>query len=270
MTQGKPGSEVLYFTANLNGEAEIVSISLRNNGSIKKLKWDLDFADLQVKGRGVRGNIVTKYGIRKIELKEKGVSTLKPRDIWFDKAISRLNVDERGDWVGAFSGDDKLLTVNERGESKAVTPDMALHFDGTPLILEKWIPEKPLTAVYFDPEKSRYFLKRFLIETAEKVDSFIKEGGELLFVSSEWRPVLKLEFVKPKGKTAPEAQEINAEEFISVKGYGALGNQLGSKKIKKVSLAKSLPYEMPAPEPLENIHVQVEGEDDDSQIKLDF
>lgn len=270
LTQGKPGSEVLYFTPNPNGEAEIVSISLRNNGSIKKLKWDLDFADLQVKGRGVRGNIVTKYGIRKIELKEKGVSTLKPRDIWFDKAISRLNLDERGDWVGAFSGDDKLLTVNERGESKAVTPDMALHFDGTPLILEKWIPEKPLTAVYFDPEKNRYFLKRFLIETAEKVDSFIKEGGELLFVSSEWRPVLKLEFVKPKGKPVPEAQEINAEEFISVKGYSALGNQLGSKKIKKVSLAESLPYEVPTPEPLENIDVEVEDEDDDSQIKLDF
>ena len=270
LTQGKPGSEVLYFTANPNGEAEIVSINLRNNGSIKKLKWDLDFADLQVKGRGARGNIVTKYGIRRIELKSKGVSTLKPRDIWFDNAIGRLNVDERGDWVGAFSGDDKLLVINAKAESKAVTPDMNLHFDDTPLVLERWIPEKPITALYYSPEKDRYFIKRFLIEAADKVDSFMKSEGTLLFVCAEWRPVLKIEFVKPKGKEAPEAQLVNAEEFISVKGYSAMGNQLGNKKIKKVSLHESLPYDVPTPEPLENIDVDVESDDAAPQIKLNL
>ena len=270
LTQGKTGSEILYFTANPNGEAEVVSINLRNNGNIKKLKWDLDFADLQVKGRAVRGNIVTKYGIRRIELKEKGVSTLKPRDLWFDTAIGRLNTDERGNRVGAFSGNDKLLVVNERGESKAVNPDLTLHFENTPLLLEKWIPEKPLTAVYFDSEKERYFLKRFLIETPDKVDVFIKEGGRLLFVCSEWRPVLRIEYVKPKGKEVPDPLMLDAEEFISIKGYKALGNQLGAKKIKKVSLHESLPYEIAPPEPLESIDVEVEGDDDQSQIKLDL
>lgn len=270
LTQGKTGSEILYFTANPNGEAEVVSINLRNNGNIKKLKWDLDFADLQVKGRAVRGNIVTKYGIRRIELKEKGVSTLKPRGLWFDTAIGRLNTDERGNRVGAFSGNDKLLVVNERGESKAVNPDLTLHFENTPLLLEKWIPEKPLTAVYFDSEKERYFLKRFLIETPDKVDVFIKEGGRLLFVCSEWRPVLRIEYVKPKGKEVPDPLMLDAEEFISIKGYKALGNQLGAKKIKKVSLHESLPYEIVPPEPLESIDVEVEGDDDQSQIKLDL
>ena len=270
LTQGKTGSEIIYFTANPNGEAEVVSINLRNNGNIKKLKWDLDFADLQVKGRAVRGNIVTKYGIRRIELKEKGVSTLKPRGLWFDTAIGRLNTDERGNRVGAFSGNDKLLVVNERGESKAVNPDLTLHFENTPLLLEKWIPEKPLTAVYFDSEKERYFLKRFLIETPDKVDVFIKEGGRLLFVCSEWRPVLRIEYVKPKGKEVPDPLMLDAEEFISIKGYKALGNQLGAKKIKKVSLHESLPYEIAPPEPLESIDVEVEGDDDQSQIKLDL
>ena len=270
LTQGKTGSEILYFTANPNGEAEVVSINLRNNGNIKKLKWDLDFADLQVKGRAVRGNIVTKYGIRRIELKEKGVSTLKPRDLWFDTAIGRLNTDERGNRVDAFSGNDKLLVVNERGESKAVNPDLTLHFENTPLLLEKWIPEKPLTAVYFDSEKERYFLKRFLIETPDKVDVFIKAGGSLLFVCSEWRPVLRIEYVKPKGKEVPDPLMLDAEEFISIKGYKALGNQLGAKKIKKVSLHESLPYEIAPPEPLESIDVEVEGDDDQSQIKLDL
>lgn len=269
LTQGKPESEILYFTANPNGEAEIVTINLRNSGSIKKLKWDLDFADLQVKGRGVRGNIVSKYGIRKIELKEKGVSTLKPRDIWFDTAIGRLNVDARGEWVGAFSGDDKLLVINEHGESKAVTPDLALHFETPPSILERWIPKKPITAVYFDPEKEKYFLKRFLIEVADKVDSFIKADTQLLFVSSEWRPLLKIEFVKPKGKETPDPQLVNAEEFISIKGYSAMGNQLGNKKIKKITLHESLPYEETPSISLDNIDVTLE-EDGESQIKLDF
>ena len=118
MTQGTDGSEVLYFSANSNGEAEVVTITLRNSGSIKKLKWDLDFADLQIKGRGVRGNTVTKYSILRVDFKEKGVSTLKPRNIWFDQTINRLNTDERGVLLGAFSGENKLLLINNDGNSK--------------------------------------------------------------------------------------------------------------------------------------------------------
>ena len=123
LTQGKPQSEVLYFSANPNGEAEIVSILLKNTGSIKKLKWDLDFADLQIKNRAVRGNTVTKYFIKKVELKEKGISTLKPRKIWFDRTVFRLNLEERGDLLGEFKGDDKLIVSTTKGTIKVFTPD---------------------------------------------------------------------------------------------------------------------------------------------------
>ncbi len=174
LTQGKPGTKVLYFTANPNGEAEIVTILLRNSGSAKKLKWDIDFADLQIKGRGVKGNIVSKHNILRVELKEKGVSTLKPRKIWFDSTVLKLNVDERGVLLGAFRGEDKLLIINNKGDSKTVIPDLSLHFEVTPKILERWVENRPITAVYFDTDKERYFIKRFLIENENKEDNFLK------------------------------------------------------------------------------------------------
>ena len=120
LTQGKAQSSLLYFSSNPNGEAEVITILLRNTGSIKKLKWEINFADLQIKGRGVRGNIVTKYPVRKIELKEKGVSTLKPRKIWFDDTVKRLNLEGRGELLGAFKGDDKLLVISNLGYAKVV------------------------------------------------------------------------------------------------------------------------------------------------------
>ena len=271
MTQGTDGSEVLYFSANSNGEAEVVTITLRNSGRIKKLKWDLDFADLQIKGRGVRGNTVTKYSILRVDFKEKGVSTLKPRNIWFDQTINRLNTDERGVLLGAFSGENKLLLVNNDGNSRVVTPDISLHFDDKMIRIEKWIPKKPLTAIYFDREKERYFIKRFLIESETKEDSFVKDGGELLFFNSDWRPVIEVEFFKPRDKEIIPPLEINVEEFIAIKGFKALGNQITSKKVKKISLKKVLPYKEEV-QLLEDIEVtdQEEIRDDVPQTKLDF
>ena len=274
LTQGKPQSSVLYFSANLNGEAEIVTILLRNSGNIKKLKWDLDFADLQIKGRAVRGNTVTKYSVRKVELKEKGVSTLKPRKIWFDETIRRLNLEERGKLLGAFKGDDKLLICSCQGTIKAVTPELSLHFDDNIYHIEKWNPKKPLTAIYFDIDKQRYFIKRFVIENSDKEDSFIKENGELVYFVSEWRPVIKIIFEKPRGKSHLKPLEVNAEEFISVKGFKALGNQITSNKIKRVELKEALDYkEEEIENPLE-IEVKqneiVSGLDDQNQIKIDF
>jgi topoisomerase-4 subunit A len=274
LTQGNPNSEVLYFSANPNGEAEIVSILLRNSGSVKKLKWDLDFADLQIKGRSVRGNTVTKYNVRKVELKEKGVSTLKPRKIWFDTTIRRLNLEGRGELLGAFKGEDKLLIASTHGTIRVVTPELSLHFDDTVSHIEKWIPEKPITAIHFDSEKERYFLKRFCVESEDKEDSYIKEGGEHIYTSFEGRPVLNIEFEKPRGKDPLENLIVNAEEFISVKGYKALGNQLSTRKIKKVTLKETLPYELPKEQELHEIEVEgeeaISSEQDDSQISLDF
>ena len=276
LTQEKSNSEVIYFSANPNGEAEIVSINLRNTGSIKKLKWDLDFADYIIKGRNSKGNIVTKYTIRKngVELKVKGKSTLKPRDIWIDTTVQRLNTDGRGKLLGAFKGEDKLLEVTGNSIVKVMTPELTLHFDKEQLILEKWIPSKPITAVYFDPEKNRSFLKRFLIENSNKEEVFIKEKTELLFVTTEGRPILEINFTKQKrGEDAPKSILVNAEEFISIKGIKAIGNQLSDKKIKSVTLKESLPYTVDDSEIVaEEIEVNDEIllSNEDSQITLDL
>ena len=276
LTQEKSNSEVIYFSANPNGEAEIVSINLRNTGSIKKLKWDLDFADYIIKGRNSKGNIVTKYTIRKngVELKVKGKSTLKPRDIWIDTTVQRLNTDGRGKLLGAFKAEDKLLEVTGNSIVKVMTPELTLHFDKEQLILEKWIPSKPITAVYFDPVKNRSFLKRFLIENSNKEEVFIKENTELLFVTTEGRPILEINFTKQKrGEDAPKSILVNAEEFISIKGIKAIGNQLSDKKIKSVTLKESLPYivddsEIVAEEIEVNDEILLSNED--SQITLDL
>ena len=273
MTQGTPGSTILYFTANPNGEAEVVTILLRNTGNVKKLKWDLDFADLQIKGRGVRGNTVTKYNILRVELKEKGVSTLKPRKIWFDPTIKRLNTDERGELLGAFKGEDKILLINNDGDAKVVVPEMTLHFDENLICIEKWKPNKPITSVYFDREKQRYFIKRFLIESESKEDRFIKAGGEMIFLNTDWRPLIGVNFVKPRDKDPIASMEINAEEFIAVKGFKALGNQLSKQKIKNIELIEALPYDDDNEKLAEEIEVNDQEElnaDDDSQIKLNL
>ncbi len=275
MTQGIAGSNVLYFTANPNGEAEVVTILLRNTGNVKKLKWDLDFADLQIKGRGVRGNTVTKYNILRVELKEKGVSTLKPRKIWFDPTIKRLNTDERGELLGAFKGENKILLINKDGDAKVVIPEMSLHFDEKLICIEKWKPNKPITSVYFDNEKQRYFIKRFLIESESREDRFIKEGGELIFLNTNWRPLITINFVKPRDKDPIPPLEINAEEFIAVKGFKALGNQLTQHKVKNIELKEVLPYDDDDEKLVEEIEVndqeELKGdEDDDSQIKLNL
>ena len=173
LTPGKSNSIVHYFTANPNGEAEAVTVLLRAAGSIKKLKWDIDFSDLAVKGRGVRGNTITKFAIRKVEFKSSGVSTLKPRKIWFDDTVQRLNVDARGELLGEFRAEDKILIANQSGKIKAVTPDLQMHFEDDMIVLEKWKSKKPISAIYYDGEKEKYYLKRFLIEIQDKEEVFI-------------------------------------------------------------------------------------------------
>jgi topoisomerase-4 subunit A len=272
LTQGTEGSSILYFTANPNGEAEVVTILLRNTGNVKKLKWELDFADLHIKGRGVRGNTVTKYNILRVELKEKGLSTLKPRKIWYDQTVQRLNIDERGRLLGAFKGDDKILLINNKGDAKVVIPEMTLRFDDNLALIEKWIPNKPITAVYYDQEKERYFIKRFLIESETKEDSFIKSEGELVYFNTDWRPVITVHFVKPREKSPIAPMEINVEEFISIKGFKALGNQLTINKVKNIELKEALPYEEEE-EVLEEIEVNDQEElrgEGDAQTKLEL
>jgi topoisomerase-4 subunit A len=253
LTPGKSNTIVHYFSANPNGEAEVVTVLLRAVGSIKKLKWDIDFADLAVKGRGVRGNTITKFAIRKVEFKSSGVSTLKPRKIWFDDAVQRLNVDARGELLGEFRAEDKILIATQSGKIKAVTPDLQMHFEDDMIVLEKWIPKKPISVIYFDGEKERYYVKRFLIETEEKEEIFISEHSksQLEIIAVDYRPMAEVVF----SKRSLDKKEINFEEFIAVKGIKAQGNQLTTDKIKQVNLLASLPYEEPEEQVVEEVEV---------------
>jgi topoisomerase-4 subunit A len=237
----------LYFSANPNGEAEVVSINLRQAGSIKKLKWDIDFADIIIKGRASKGNLVTKYPVKRVELKEKGVSTLKPRKIWFDDTVQRLNVDGRGELIGEFRGEDKLLIINQSGIIKTVTPEVTMHFDDDMIVIEKWIPKKPISAIYFNGEKELYYVKRFLIEQEGREESFISEhpNSQLEIVSTDWKPMAEVVFAKERGKDRKDNLEVNLEEFIDIKGISAQGNQLTKDKVNQVNLLDSLPYEAP-------------------------
>lgn len=257
LTNGSPGSKVLYFTANPNGEAETVSVLLRQVGSVKKLKWDLDFSDVLIKGRSSKGNIVSKYAIKRIELKEKGVSTLKPRNIWFDEVVNRLNLDGRGSLLGAFKGGDLLLVITQKGVAKTLVPDVSLHFDEDMIVLEKWQPNKPISAIYYDGEKQKYYGKRFLIEQPNKEELFISEHPEsyLEIVSTDWRPVFEIEFPKPRGKDPKPSQELVMEDFIAPKGIKALGNQVSAEKLKSISALEPLPYEQQESIPAEDMEV---------------
>ena len=246
LTNGTEDSKTLYFSANPNGEAEVVLVVLRQTGSIKKLKWELDFADLEVKGRGVKGNIVTKYNVNKIEFKEKGLSTLKPRKIWFDDTIQRLNVDDRGELLGEFKSDDSLLVVQQSGVLKTIKPDLNMHFPEDMIVIEKWIIDKPLSVIYYDGIKDRYFVKRFIAGIQNVDQQFIPSGSkiQLEMISSDWKPVIEISFSKtPKGLRDDLTQEIG--ELIGVKGIKALGNQLSSYKIKNINLKNPIPFVPP-------------------------
>jgi len=253
LTNDTPDSKVLYFSANPNGEAETVTINLRSLGHVKKLKWDIDFASLAIKGRNVKGNTVSKYSIRKIELRSEGISTLKPRKIWFDDAVQRLNVDGRGELLGEFMPADRLLIISQKGLIKTIAPNLDAHFDDDMIILEKWIPNKPISAVYFDGDKERYYVKRFMVDNPNKEELFISEHpkSKLELVSTDYRPLATVVF----SKRSLEDLSINFEEFISVKGIKALGNLLTKEKIKTIDLQEPLPYEAPI---LENLEVESE------------
>jgi topoisomerase-4 subunit A len=270
LTNETAGSQTLYFSCNPNGEAEVITILLRQVGSIKKLKFDIDFASLAIKGRASKGNLVSKYPIKKIELKEKGISTLLPRKVWFDDTVQRLNVDGRGELLGEFRPSDKILVISQTGKIKVITPELTTHFDEDMIVLEKWIPKKPISAIYYDGEKERYYIKRFLVETENKEESFITEhsNSRLEIVATDYRPVAELVFTKVKG-VQKDNLTVDIESFIAVKGFKALGNQLTTDKLKQVNLLESLPYEAPEEIVPEEVEVQGETNADDTDIQLD-
>jgi len=271
LTKSEKGSKVLYFTANPNGEAETVTVHLKKLAKLKTLKIDVDFAELAIKGKGSGGNIVTKKAVRKVELKSTGISTLSARKIWFDDTVQRLNVDERGELLGAFKAEDKILTIKQSGEIELKSFDISNHFDEDMVLIEQNNPKKPVSAVYFDGNKQAYYVKRFLIENTMSRFSFItdNENSQLEVVSTDWRPQVEIVFVKEKGKDR-QTEIINIEEFIAVKGEKALGNKLTSKKVKEINLIDSLPYKEVIEQEVEIIEEIIEVAEKPIEVKTEI
>lgn len=244
LTKGTAGSKVLWFTANPNGEAETVLIKLKPKANVRKLKFEVDFSELTIKGRAAGGNRVTKYPISKIELKEKGLSTLSARKIWFDDTVQRLNSEERGEFLGEFKAEDRILTIMQSGEYQLTGFDLFTKFEDDMIVIEKWNPNKPISAVYYDADKKQYNVKRFLVEPSDKKVLFITEHEDsyLEIVSTDWLPQIQINFSKVKG-VERDAETLNLEEFISIKGYKAIGNRLTTHKVKNIDLLEPLPYE---------------------------
>jgi topoisomerase-4 subunit A len=250
LTAGTENSKVEWFTANPNGEAEVVQVHVRPKPKLKKLKFEFDFADQAIKGRGAKGNTFSKNPLKKIEFKEKGLSTLGARKIWFDDTVQRLNAEGRGELLGEFAPEDKILTVNQAGEYKLLGFDLSTQFDDDMILIEQWNTEKPLSAVYFDSDKKVYMIKRFLVEKSTKPVEFVPEGEEyqLELVTSDWKPRIQINFRKKPGEEEAQTEEINVEEFIGVKGVKAKGNILTKETVNTIDLLEPIPFEPPTNE----------------------
>lgn len=268
LTKGTEGSRVLYFTANPNGEAEIVKVYLKPKPKLKKLSFEFDFSDLAIKGKGSQGNILTKHSVRNIVKREEGVSTLAARKIWYDDTVKRLNIDERGVYLGEFKGDDRILTIQKSGNYKIMSYDLSNHFEEDMIIIEKLDTKKVISAVYFDSTSEKFYLKRFRIDSSvninKKVDFTGDEAGNYFVdVSLDYLPQLKLVFdTKANGKEIAD-EIVNVAEFIGIKSYKAKGKRLTNYSVKKFEFIEPLPYE----EPQENEDNGVENEDDN--VKTD-
>ncbi|MGV3703934.1 MAG: DNA gyrase/topoisomerase IV subunit A [Arcticibacter sp.] len=259
LTKGTKGSKMLYFTANPNGEAEVVTIQLRPHSKLKKLQLEVNFADIAIKGRSSMGNIVTRYPIKKVLLKSKGISTLSGRKIWYDDILKRLNVDGRGQYLGEFDGPDKILTVMASGVYELSSFDLTNHFDDKMLLIEKYDADKVYTVVHYDGKSKNYYVKRFTFDdiSVGKTVSIISEepGSKLRLISGAAQPVVTLEVLKGKSQTS-EHLEVNLADVIDVKGMKAQGNKLSPYDIKDIQLIAEHDDEEDVPDPVPDTTLQ--------------
>jgi topoisomerase IV subunit A len=234
LTRGTPGSRIVYFSVNPNGEAEVIKVHHKPRPRLKKLVIEFDFGQLNIKGKSSMGNILTRNAVQKIALKEKGLSTLGGRKIWFDDAVFRLNVDGRGIFLGEFSADDKILVITKNGYFRNMGFDLSNHFEDNILVIEKFRPEKVYSVIYWDAEQKFYYLKRFMIEESEKAQCFINENPEskLISITEVEYPRFEIHF---GGKHKNRNNEIiEVAEFIGVKSYKAKGKRLTSYMVENI------------------------------------
>jgi len=276
LTRGIPGSKIVYFSANPNGEAEVIRIHHKPKARLKKLVFEFDFGQLGIKGKSSLGNILTKHTVQKIALKEKGLSTLGGRKIWFDDAVFRLNVDCRGNFLGEFGGDDKILVVTKNGFFRHTGFDLSNHYEDNILIIEKFRPGKVYSAVYWDADQNYYYVKRFMIEESEKPQCFINENPEskLISITEVEYPRFELHFGgKHKNR---ENAIIEVAEFIGVKSYKARGKRLTSfmieniQEIEPIVKKEGAVIEQTTEEDEEDSKPQIPPRQDPAQMKLEL
>ena len=277
LTRGKQGSKILYFSANPNGEAEIIKVFLKPKPRLKNLVIEYDFGELAIKGRFSVGNILTKYAVHKINLKEKGVSTLGGRKIWFDEDVCRLNVDGRGKFLGEFGGDDKILIITKRGTFRTSNFDLSNHFEDGILIIDKFVEHKVFSVIYFDGMKNYYYLKRFVIDSSEKEQIFINEhpDSKLVSITEVEYPRFEISF---GGKNKDRKSEIvEVAGFIGVKNFKAKGKRLSNYQVSNIEEMEPVVKKEGVKEEIEETPSELEpgqevlfDTEDSSQMKLDL
>ena len=248
LTQGTKGTKILYFTANPNGEAEVITVHHATKAKLKKVSFDFDFAKLAIKGRKAMGNILTRNAVRNITKKGEGVSTLEAREIWFDPTVRRLNVNGAGNSLGRLSGRDRVFTLTQSGYMRLTGQDLSTHFDDDMIEIRKFNTRMIVTALYREGETGSYYLKRFQPEDSDKKLSFIDEGDQLVSYSLDTYPNLHVSYDEASGKKILE-EDINVDEFIAVKGYKAKGKRVTTSMVKEFKWLE--PGAEPEPEPEE-------------------
>ena len=257
LTQGTPGTKVLYFTANPNGEAEVITVHHATKAKMKKVSFDFDFATLAIKGRKAMGNILTRHAVRNITKKGDGVSTLEAREIWFDPTIKRLNVNNAGFSLGRFSGKDKIFTLTQSGYMRLMGHDLNNHFDDDLIEIRKYQSRDIVTILYREGTTGSYYLKRFQADPSDKKLSFLDEGDSLVLYSMDTFPHLQVNYDESSGKKIL-VEEINVDEFIAVKGYKAKGKRVTTCEVKEFVWLASDPEPEPDPEPDDVVDVDDE------------
>ena len=267
LTRGKPGSRIAYFSANPNGEAETVKVYLKPKPRLRILTFEKDFSEIAIRGRGAMGNILTKSEVHKITLKQKGVSTLGGRKVWFDPDVLRLNYDERGIYLGEFHGEDRILVVLKNGDFYTTNFDLTQHFSANILRIEKFNLDKVWTAALYDADQKFTYLKRFTFEDSEKILNFMGDNPDssLYLLSDVYFARINAIFGGDDDFRDP--LEIDADEFIGIKSYRAKGKRIANYEVKTIEELEPLRFpEVDEEELLGSKKIEISAEDDDTDI----
>lgn len=248
LTRGNPESKVLYFTEHPNGEAEVITVHLKSRPNLKRLHFDYEMAGLAVKNMQSQGNLITKYTVNKIVQKEVGGSTLQAQQIWFDDITMRLNISGRGELLGRFKNDDKILSATQSGYYRISGHSLDLHFDDDMILIEKLNMKRPVTIVYFDGDKDAYFVKRFMLEEGDRKSHVISlgENSRIELITTQWVPRIKVEY--DGRSTSKKPENINLTKLVDIRNEKAVGNKLTEYKIKQMTLLDPKPDDIPVEE----------------------